>query len=207
MKHIIQDELWTEAVEGWADKKVTVYLSQKHEEYQELRERAGDLSEKCPVIYPLIHGTGMIKLTSEEHCIFAEYLEVKDRTEQLEREYHYYLGLATIPPFTQNIQLFQDKMGLSEEEIDVRRNRILELLADGRMEGSDRVFQSADAKSREGEERILELEKDLKELELPKEIRRKIDSYVSAVNAQWLKYSEFMYRYGIQDILALLRVI
>lgn len=207
MKTSIQDELWMEAVEGWADKKVTVYLSRNHKEYQELRERAGDLSEKCPAIYSLIHGTGMVKLTSEEHRIFAEYLEVKDRIEQLEREYHYYLGLATVPPFTQNIQMFQDKMGLSEEEIDVRRNRILELLVDGRMEGSDRVFQSADAKNREEEERILELEKDLKELGLSEEIRRKIDSYVSAVNTQWLKYSEFMYRYGIQDILVFLRIV
>ena len=149
----------------------------------------------------------MIRLTPEEHRIFAEYQEVKDRIEQLEREYHYYLGLVTVPPFTQNIQMFQDKIGLSEEEIDERRNRILELLADGRTEGSDRVFQSADAKNREGEERILELEKDLKELELSEEIRRKIDSYVSAINSQWMKYSEFMYRYGIQDILVFLGVI
>ena len=207
MKTSIQDELWMEAVEGWADKRVTAYLSQNHGEYQELRERAGSLSEKSSAIYSLLHGTGMIKLTREEHRIFAEYLEVKDRTEQLEREYHYYLGLATISPFTQNIQLFQDKMGLSEEEIDVRRNRILELLVDGRTEGSDRVFHSSDAKNREEEERILELEKDLKELGLSEEIRRKIDSYVSAVNAQWLKYSEFMYRYGIQDILVCLRVV
>ncbi|MCI9076627.1 MAG: hypothetical protein HFH10_12700 [Dorea sp.] len=205
MKHIIQDELWTEAVEGWADKRVTVYLSQNHEEYKELRERAENLCEKCPVIDPLIHGTGTIELTTEEHHIFTEYLEVKDRIEQLEREYHYYLGLATIPPFVSTIQLPQDKMGLSEEETGGRKNRLLDLLADGRMEGSDRVFQAADVKNKEGEERILELEKDLKESELPEEIRGKIDCYVSAVNAQWLRYSEFMYRYGIQDILALLR--
>lgn len=50
MKTSIQDELWMEAVEGWADKRVTAYLSRNHEEYQELRERAGDLSEKCPAI-------------------------------------------------------------------------------------------------------------------------------------------------------------
>lgn len=207
MKHIIQDELWTEAVEGWADKRVTVYLSRNHEEYKELRKRAESLCEKCPAIDPLIHGTGTIELTLEEHRIFTEYLDVKDRIEQLEREYHYYLGMAVIPPFTQTIQLFQDKLGLSEEEIDERKNRILELLVDGRVEGSDRVFQSADAKNREGEEKILELENDLKELALPEEIRGKIDRYVSAVNAQWLRYSEFMYRYGIKDILALLSVI
>ena len=45
----------------------------------------------------------------------------------------------------------------------------------------------------------------MKKLELPEEVRRKIDSYVSAVNAQWLEYSEYMYRYGVKDALALLR--
>lgn len=79
-----------------------------------------------------------------------EYLEVKDRIEQLEREYHYYLGLATIPPFTQNIQMFQDKMGLSEEEIDERRNRILELLADGRTEGRFRPGISISRREKPG---------------------------------------------------------
>lgn len=205
MKHIIQDELWAEAVEGWADKKVTAYLSRNHEEYKELRERAGNLCEKFSFIELLIHGEGAVEFTPEEHCIFTEYLDVKDRIEQLEREYHYYLGLAVTAPLRQAIQLFQGEMDSAEDDADERRDRILNLFAEGRIEGSDRVFQSADVKNREGEERIFALEEDLKKLELPEEVRRKIDNYVSAVNAQWLEYSEFMYRYGIKDILALLR--
>ena len=192
MKHIIQDELWAEAVEGWADKKVTVYLSRNHEEYKELRERAGNLCEKFSFIELLIHGEGAVELTSEEHCIFTEYLDVKDRIEQLEREYHYYLGLAVTAPLRQAVQPFQGEMDLAEDDADERKGRILDLLAE-------------DIKNREDEKRILALEEDLKKLELPEEVRRKIDSYVSAVNAQWLEYSEFMYRYGIKDILALLR--
>lgn len=205
MKHIIQDELWTEAVEGWADKKVTVYLSQNHEEYKELWERAGNLCKKFSFIELLIHGEEAVELTLEEHCIFAEYLDVKDRMEQLEREYHYYLGLAVTAPLRQAVQPFQGEMDLAEDDADERKGRILDLLAEGRIEGSDRIFQSVDIKNREDEKRILALEEDLKKLELPEEVRRKIDSYVSAVNAQWLEYSEFMYRYGIKDILALLR--
>lgn len=205
MENIIQDELWAEAVEGWADKKVTVYLSRNHEEYKELRVRAENLCEKFSFIELLIHGEGAVELTPEEHVIFAEYLDVKDRMEQLEREYHYYLGLAVTAPLRQAVQLFQGEMDLAEDDMDERKGSILDLLAEGRIEGSDRVFQSADIKNRESEERILALEEDLKKLELPEEVRRKIDSYVSAVNAQWLEYSEYMYRYGVKDALALLR--
>lgn len=205
MENIIQDELWAEAVEGWADKKVTVYLSRNHEEYKELRVRAENLCEKFSFIELLIHGEGAVELTPEEHVIFAEYLDVKDRMEQLEREYHYYLGLAVTAPLRQAVQLFQGEMDLAEDDMDERKGSILDLLAEGRIEGSDRVFQSADIKNRESEERILALEEDLKKLELPEEVRRKIDSYVSAVNAQWLGYSEYMYRYGVKDALALLR--
>ena len=51
---------------------------------------------------------------------------------------------------------------------------------------------------------MMELEEQMKSLGLLEETRNMIDSYVSAVNAQWLKYSEFMYRYGVKDMLALL---
>ena len=149
MENIIQDELWAEAVEGWADKKVTVYLSRNHEEYKELRVRAENLCEKFSFIELLIHGEGAVELTPEEHVIFAEYLDVKDRMEQLEREYHYYLGLAVTAPLRQAVQLFQGEMDLAEDDMDERKGSILDLLAEGRIEGSDRVFQSADIKNRE----------------------------------------------------------
>ncbi len=73
------------------------------------------------------------------------------------------------------------------------------------IEDSERQFQSASEKNQKAEEKIMELEEDVRSLGLPEEAYGKIDNYISAVNARWLKYSEFMYRYGIEDVLALLR--
>lgn len=36
MNHILQDELWIEAIEEWANTKMKDYLHQNHEEYQKL---------------------------------------------------------------------------------------------------------------------------------------------------------------------------
>ena len=204
MNHILQDELWTEAVEGWADKKVKDYLHQNHEEYQKLWEESGSLCEEYPVIDSLVFGKEALKLTEAEHRIFVEYLNVKDMLGQLEKEYHYYLGLATTLPFEQIPRLVRDGIPSSVSEADERKSRILDLLTEGRLEGSDREFQSADERNRKSEEKLLELEEQMKSLGLPEETRNMIDNYVSAVNAQWLKYSEFMYRYGVKDMLALL---
>lgn len=129
---------------------------------------------------------------------------MKDMLGQLEKEYHYYLGLATTLPFEQIPRLVRDGIPSSVSEADERKSRILDLLTEGRLEGSDREFQSADERNRKSEEKLLELEEQMKSLGLPEETRNMIDNYVSAVNAQWLKYSEFMYRYGVKDMLALL---
>jgi hypothetical protein len=79
--NIMQDELWAEAVEGWADPRVKEYLNQNHERYKKLWEQSGSLSEKCPVIDRLLYGEGEVHLTAEEHRTFVEYLDVKDLIE------------------------------------------------------------------------------------------------------------------------------
>lgn len=202
---IILDELWTEAVEGWADTKVKEYLEQNHEGYRKLRERSRSLCEKCPVIDALVYREGEVRLTAEEHSAFVEYLDVEALLAQLGREYHYYLGLAMDLPFGQAAGEVQNAAGLPESEAINRKERLLDLLIEGRIEGSDRQFRSACEKNQKAEEKILELEESVKNLGLPEETCGRIDDYISAVNAQWLKYSEFMYRYGVEDVLALLR--
>lgn len=202
---IIQDELWTEAVEGWADSKVKEYLEQNHEGYRKLRERSRSLCEKCPVIDGLVYGEEEVSLTAEEHSVFVEYLDAEDLIAQLEREYHYYLGLAMELPFGQAVCEVRDAAGLTGSEVAKRKERLLELLIDGRIEDSEQQFRSASEKNQKAEEKIMELEEDMRSLGLPEEAYGRIDNYISAVNARWLKYSEFMYRYGIEDVLALLR--
>lgn len=205
MKNNKQDELWAEAVEGWADGKVTEYLSRTHGGYQKLSRRLRSLSEKNPVIHTVISGEGDLKLTEEEHRLFIEYMNVWDSLERLEREYHYYLGLAAMAPFKQKMRLICGDTELSETAAGGREEEILDLLAKGRMEGSDQKFRSACRKNQNVEDEIRELEERVRRLGLSEEARLEIDSYVSAVNAQWLEYSEYMYRYGIKDALALLQ--
>lgn len=203
--NIIQDELWTEAAEGWADTKVKEYLEQNHEGYRELRERSRSLREKCPVIDGLVYEEGEVSLTAEEHRVFVEYLDVEDLLAQMEREYHFYLGLAMELPFGQAVCGIQDAAGLSGSETVNRKGRLLDLMLDGRIEDSEREFRSACEESQKLEKEILELDESVRSLGLSKETYARIDNYISAVNTRWLKYSEFMYRYGVEDVLALLR--
>lgn len=151
---IILDELWTEAVEGWADTKVKEYLEQNHEGYRKLRERSRSLCEKCPVIDALVYREGEVRLTAEEHSAFVEYLDVEALLAQLGREYHYYLGLAMDLPFGQAVGEVQNAAGLPESEAINRKERLLDLLIDGRIEDSDRQFRSACEKTRKLKKRF-----------------------------------------------------
>ena len=205
MKNNKQDELWAEAVEGWADGKVTEYLSRTHGGYQKLSRKLRSLSEKYPVIHTVVSGDGELKLTEEEHRLFIEYMNVWDSLERLEREYHYYLGLAAMAPFKLKMKFICDDTELPGTATDDRKEEILDLLAKGRMEGSDQKFRSACRKNQNAEDEIRGLEERVRCLGLSEEARLEIDSYVSAVNAQWLEYSEYMYRYGVKDALALLQ--
>ena len=50
-----------------------------------------------------------------------------------------------------------------------------------------------------------ELGKRLDEMKLPEEARNLLNDYVSAVESEWLCYGELAYRYGIEDMLTLLK--
>ena len=108
-------------------------------------------------------------------------------------------------PFKQKMRFICGDTELSETAAGGREEEILDLLAKGRMEGSDQKFRSACGKNQNAEDEIRELEERVRCLGLSEEARLEIDSYVSAVNAQWLEYSEYMYRYGVKDALALLQ--
>lgn len=142
MKNFIQDELWSEAAGEWADNKVKEYLDRNHEEYRNQWENSGKLCEECPVIDALVCGEGKISLTEEEHRLFIEYLDVKDILEQLEKEYHFYLGLVMTLPFEQACQKVQDKAEPSKKESSKENGKILDKYAEGCLESCINKFQS-----------------------------------------------------------------
>ena len=102
------------------------------------------------------------------------------------------------------------KFGINKEGVAALRQLEKDLKSiNTEIETSGKTLKAAVSGIGEGlgiyEEKILELDESVRSLGLSKETYAGIDNYISAVNTRWLKYSEFMYRYGVEDVLALLR--
>lgn len=197
-----RDKIWTEMFEIVFDQRVVRYLLKNNAEYQELFERKSLLSGEYPVLDRLWDEETAISLTEEEHKAFGDYMKLRSDMEALEREYHYFLGQTDMRDLNRLMN------GLSEEstvpDAGDRRMHILEHLKDGRMDDADREFlENADFRRRR--EKADELGKRLDEIQLSKETRQAVDEYISAVEAEWLCYGELAYRYGIEDMLTLLK--
>lgn len=144
----------------------------------------------------------VISLTEEEHKAFSTYMKLRADMEALEREYHYFLGQ------TDMLDLTRVMNGLSPQsavpDAGDRRMQILEHLKEGRMDDANYDFFKNEEFCRKRKQAD-ELGEKLDYLELPEEIRKVLDDYVSAVESEWLCYGELAYRYGIEDMLILLK--
>lgn len=197
-----RDKIWAEMFEIVFDQRVVQYLLKNNTEYQELFKQKRLLSGEYPVLDRLWDEETAISLTEEEHKAFGDYMKLRSDMEALERECHYYLGQTDMRDLNRLMN------GLSEESavLDAgdRRMHILEHLKDGRMDDADREFIE-NAEFRRRREKADELGKRLDEMHLSKETRQAVDEYISAVEAEWLCYGELAYRYGIEDMLTLLK--
>lgn len=197
-----RDKIWAEMFEIVFDQRVVRYLLKNNAEYQELFERKSLLSGEYPVLDRLWDEETAISLTEEEHKAFGDYMKLRSDMEALEREYHYFLGQTDMRDLNRLMN------GLSEEstvpDAGDRRMHILEHLKDGRMDDADREFLE-NAEFRRRRKKADELGKRLDEMQLSKETRQAVDEYISAVEAEWLCYGELAYRYGIEDMLTLLK--
>ena len=197
-----RDKIWAEMFEVVFDQRVVRYLLKCNPEYQELLDKRSLLLREYPVLDRLWDEESEIFLAEEEHKAFGNYMNLKSDVEALEREYFYFLGQADMRDLN---RLLTD---LSEEsnapDAGNRRMRILEHLKDGRMDDADREFLE-NAEFRRRRQQADELGKRLDEMPLSKEAREAVDEYISAVEAEWLCYGELAYRYGIEDMLTLLK--
>lgn len=197
-----RDKIWAEIFEIVFDQRVVRYLLKNNPEYQELFEQKSLLSGEYPVLDRLWDEEKAISLTEEEHKAFGDYMKLRSDMEALEREYHYFLGQTDMRDLNRLMK------GLSKEsavpDAGDRRMHILEHLKDGRMDDADREFLE-NAEFRRRREKADELGKRLDEMQLSKETRQAVDEYISAVEAEWLCYGELAYRYGIEDMLTLLK--
>ena len=197
-----RDKIWAEMCEIVFDQRVVRYLLKNHKEYQELFDQKRLLSGDYPILDRLWEEDSAISLTEEEHKAFKTYMKLKTDMEALEREYHYFLGQTDMRDLNRLMN------GLSVEsavpDAGDRRMDILDHLTIGRTEDADHDFFKNEEFCRK-RKRADELGKKLDEMEFPEEIRRALDDYVSAVENEWLCYGELAYRYGIEDMLTLLK--
>lgn len=202
MKYMLQcnqDEQWSEALGIWADRKVVTYLKKHHPKFDTILKRQNELAKNYSIITPFLNDETPVSLTANEHKAVLEYFKLRGEMEYLIREYHFYLGQTT--GFSGLQPLLRDNR--DAKEIGERKNELLDILTEGRMESIENRLLSENQEYRQMDDESIKKEERIKSLHLPDEVENAVDEYVSAVNSQWLLYSQLLYRYGLEDALAL----
>lgn len=194
-----RDEQWTEALSLWVDRKVVTYLSENHSRFEAILAEQGRMAAKYPVIIPFLDGEGAIELTAEEHQAVKDYLDLREQTELLIREYHYYLGQAMNIPGRQEFGIHQDgKLGVREN----RTGQLLDLLAANRIEEADQMLRFSNPEYRARAEMEAEAQKAVASLQITDEARSSIAHYADAIHGRWLMFLKLFYQYAVEDILS-----
>lgn len=196
-----KDEQWSEVLGIWADGKVVAYLKEHHPKYEAILKKQDELAEHYAIIAPFLDDEVPVSLTADEHKAILKYFKLREEMEHLIREYHFYLGQAIGVPGLQAFHCNNEDVKKSGK----RKNQLLDILTEGRTEGLEEILLSENQEYRRMDNEATEKEKAVKCLHLPYEVKNIIDDYVSAVNSQWLLYSQLLYQYGFEDALALLR--
>lgn len=194
-----RDEQWSEALGAWADRKVVTYLKKCHPKFDAILKKQNELAKNYSAITPFLNNEMPVSLTADEHKAILEYFKLREEMEYLIREYHFYLGQAI--GFSGLQTLPRDKR--NAKEIGERKNQLLDILTEGRMESIENRLLSENQEYRQMDDDSIKKEEMIKSLHLPDEAEDAVDEYVSAVNSQWLLYSQLLYRYGLEDAMAL----
>ena len=74
------------------DSDIVMDLLNTDEDYTALSERMDKLKTQYPVIDKMNEGSGEIRMTSEEHRAYADYLNLVRQMEDIERQHIYFRG-------------------------------------------------------------------------------------------------------------------
>ena len=137
-------------------------------------------------------------MTAEEHQAVKDYMNLREQTEHLIREYHYYLGQAMNIPEWQEFGIQQNgKQGAGEN----RTGELLNLLAANRIEEADQMLRFSNPEYRARAEMETEAQKAVASLEITDEARYSIAHYADAIHGRWLMFLKLFYQYAVEDIL------
>lgn len=195
------EEAWAGTLESMVDSRVVFYLKRYNRDYQDYSRQMKELCEKYSAIIQLIDGNNGITLNDEEYQVFKTYSELSSNREMLERAYYYYFGQADMFHYQ---KLLKEISETKERELEQRKKEILECMRQFRLEEAEKEFRF-DPKYQKERDEVFQYEQKLRSMGLSEEIIIVIDNYFSALNAEWLRYGELAYQYGMEDILAMIK--
>lgn len=194
-----RDEQWAESLSLWVDRKVVTYLEENHSQFEAILKEQGCLAEKYPIIVPFLDGEGAIELTVEEHQAVKDYLNLREKTELLIREYHYYLGQAMNIPGLREFGIHQNG---GQGEGENRTGKLLDLLAANRVEEADQMLRSSNPEYKARAEMENEAQKAVSSLQMTEEMRTAMTHYADAIHGRWLMFLKLFYQYAAEDIVS-----
>ena len=194
-----KDEQWKETLSLWVERKVVTYLKESHSRLKEILGEQSQLAEKYPVITPFLDGEGAMELTAEEHQAIKQYLNLREDSELLIREYHYYLGQAMNIPGLEELGIHRDG---EQEAGENRTSQLPDLLAGNQIEEADQMLRFSNPEYRTRTEMESEAQKVVRDLRKSEKLKHAIDNYVDAIHGRWLLFTKLFYQYAVDDILS-----
>lgn len=191
-----REEAWAGTLESMVDNRVVFYLRRYNRDYQDYSRQMKELCEKYPAIIQLIDGNNGVTLNDEEYQVFKTYSELSSNREMLERAYYYYFGQADMFHYQ---KLLKEISETKEREPEQRKKEILECMRQFRLEEAEKEFRF-DPKYQKERDEVFQYEQELRSMGLSEEIITVIDNYLCALNAEWLRYGELAYQYGMEDV-------
>lgn len=199
--HVQLEELWMDAIEMKVGEQIVNYLRKEHPEYQDIENRQKRLIEKYPMLLKAVDGDGTITLNEKEHYALKEYLANQDDMERLEKEYHYYYGQSHVFSYGQMLKSIQKEIN---PDGVARKKKMVDMLVEARTSDAEMEFLQEDEEYQKRRKKLLQQEKILKTMDPPKDIMDQVDLITCSINDCWSRYSDLIYQYALEDILAFL---
>lgn len=74
------------------DSDIVTDLRENSENYVDLQQKISDLQQQYPLIMEVMEGSGEIHLSAEEHDAFVQFLRLRRKLDDMEREQIYFRG-------------------------------------------------------------------------------------------------------------------
>lgn len=200
--HIELDELWMDALDMRVSEQVVCYLRDYHQEYRDTLKRQKEMTEQYPMLIEALDGDGSVTLNEDEHRALKEYLANRDDMERLEREYYYYYGQSHV--FSYGRMLKSLSREISPDGAVARKKKLVDMLVEARTNDAELEYLKTDEEYKKRRKTALQQEEILKAMNPPKDIMDQIDQLTCSINDYWSRYSDLVYRYALEDILAFL---